>query len=99
MSAHVQGNYLRKISRRKAKSSTKQSSLRIQLGHEAQYSNSVGSRQPRSTVLLNRKKQSPATQHPEMVAPDYDPSELERSITPIVQELTKIKERVTEVCA
>ena len=32
-----------------------------------------------------------------MVAPDYDPSEPVRSISPIVQELTKIKKRVNEV--
>ena len=58
---------------------------------------SVGSRQPRSTTFLNQRKQPPATQYPKMVAPDYDLSEPERSITPIIQELTKIKKRVKEV--
>ena len=83
-----QSKFLRQI---KPKSSIK----RPPLGHEAR--SSIKSRQLRSTVLLNRKKQPQVIQHPEMVAPDYDSSEPERSITPIVQELTKIKERVTEV--
>ena len=77
--------------RTKAKSPSK----RPPLGREAW--SSVSSRQPRSTTSLNQRKKPPATQYPEMVAPDYAPSEPERSITPIVQELTKIKKRVKEV--
>ena len=77
--------------RKKTKSPSKQSPL----GRDAW--SSVSSRQPRSTTFLNQRKQPPAAQYPEMVAPDYDPSEPERSITPIVQELTKIKKRVKEV--
>ena len=81
-------------SRRKTKSPSSQ----VPLGCDAWSSVSSNSKQPKSSVkLLNHKKKSPATQYPEMVAPDYDPSEPERSITPIVQELKKIKKRVKEV--
>ena len=77
---------------RQAKLPTKQPSL----GHNAWYS--VNPRQSRNRTALNQKKKSPpAIQYPEMVAADYDPSEPVRSLTPIVQELTKIKKRVNEV--
>ena len=82
--------------KRKAKLPTK----RPQLGYDPAWSQAVGPRESRirnSTTLLNQKKKSPATHHPEMVAPDYDPSEPVRSISPIVQELTEIKKRVNEV--
>ena len=82
------------ISGRQAKSSSnyKQPSL---VHHHDTWS----SRQPKSSArLLNQKKKSPpAIQYPEMVAADYDPSEPVHSLTPIVQELTKIKKRVNEV--
>ena len=81
--------------KRKAKLPTK----RPPLGHDPAWS-SVSPRQSRirnPTTSANQKKKSPATHHPEMVAPDYDPSEPVRSISPIVQELTKIKKRVNEV--
>ena len=49
--------------------------------------------------VLSKKKISPAVQYPEMVAADvdYDSEEAEQSIAPIVEELTRIKERVMEV--
>ena len=83
--------------KRKVKLPTK----RPPLGHDPAWCQAVSPREFRirnSTTLLNQKKKSPATHYPEMVAPDYDPSEPVRSISPIVQELTKIKKRVNEVC-
>ena len=72
--------------RRKAKFPTK----RPPLGHDPAWS-LVSPRQSNfrnpTTDSSNQKKKSPATQHPEMVAPDYDPSEPIHSISPTVQEL------------
>ena len=86
------------ISRRQAKSSSnyKQPSL---VHHHDTWSSRQPTNKYKSTArLLNLKKKSPpATQYPEMVAADYDPSEPVRSLTPIVQELTKIKKQVNEV--
>ena len=50
-----------------------------------------------STLSKKRKDEPSSTQYPEMAAPDYYPEEPERPVSPIVQELTRIKERVTEV--
>ena len=51
----------------------------------------------RPSVFLKKRRESPASHYPEMVAPDLNQDESERPITPIVEELTRIKERVTMV--
>ena len=51
----------------------------------------------RPSNVLKKRKESPVSHYPEMVAPDLDQDEPKRPITPIVEELTRIKERVTEV--
>ena len=50
-----------------------------------------------STLSKKRKDEPSSTQYSEMAAPDYYPEEPERPVSPIVRELTRIKERVTEV--
>lgn len=51
-----------------------------------------------STLSKKRKDEPSSTQYSEMATPDYYPEEPERPVSPIVRELTRIKERVTEVC-
>ena len=83
-------------SRRTARASTKQTAL------VASAKVQTRSRLARST-LSRQKKQSLtwAIQQPMMAAPHYDLEEHNTdkcSVTPILQELTRIKERVSEVC-
>ena len=89
---HTQGN-----SYFKQKVSKKESSSMIIGGKLPSHSGNSRLGRP-STLSKKKKDASSATLYPEMVAPDYYPEEPERPISPIVQELTRIKERVTEVC-
>ena len=50
-----------------------------------------------STLSKKRKDEPSSTQYPEIAAPDYYSEEPEHPVSPIVRELTRIKERVTEV--
>ena len=75
----------------------RKASKRMSTPDNVKQSSGSNSRGIRPNVLLKKRKESPATHYPEMVAPDYSPEEPKRPITPIVEELTRIKERVTEV--
>ena len=57
------------------------------------------SRLAKPNTLSKKRNDEPSSncQYPEMVAPDFYSEEPERPVSPIVRELTRIKERVTEV--
>lgn len=68
-------------------------------GNEKKHASERGSRMetPTNSSPNKKMKKDALPSHPEMTAPELMTEEPERSISPVVEELTKIKERVFEV--